>query len=73
MKDPKRNEIKRIVAPGLWEDMNGQLHINVPVLLKLFDLEDTPENHKIAIANIQQVIRDQNPEATIRVRKSPEE
>ncbi len=73
MKNPNRNRVKKIISPGIWEDMNGCLHFNIPDLLKMFDLEDTPENHRIAIENVKQVIREQSPEAQINVRKSPEE
>ena len=73
MKNPNRNEIKQILGPGLWVDMNDSLHVNIPDLLKLFDLEDTSENRRIAIENIQKMVRDNSPEAVINVRKSPEE
>ena len=72
-KDPNRNVVKKIIAPGIWEDMNGQLHFNVPELLMLFGLEDTPENHRICIENIKQVIEQLNPGIPVRYRKSPEE
>ncbi len=73
MKDPNRNRIKKILADGIWVDANDALHVNIPELLKMFDLEDTPENHRIAIENVKKVIREQSADAKINVRKSPEE
>jgi len=72
-KDPKRNQVKKILGPGVWVDANDALHFNVPELLNLFGLEDTPENHRIAVENIKQMIEEQSPGTPVRYRKSPEE
>lgn len=70
-KSSNRNRLKKRIAPGIWEDKDGNLHYSLPELLALFELEDTPENRRIATENIREVIRKQNPAATIVERKSP--
>jgi hypothetical protein len=71
MKSPARNVLGKRIAPGIWEDKDGNPHFSLPELLALFDLEDTPRNREIAAANIREVIRQKNPAAKIVERKSP--
>jgi hypothetical protein len=54
-KTPGRNVCKRIIAPGIWEDADENMHISIPDLLQAFDLEDTPTNRALA----EQLIRDE--------------
>lgn len=68
---PNRNKLRKRHAPGIWEDRDGNVHFSLPELLELFELEDTPENRRIATENIRAMIRKQNPDATIVERKTP--
>lgn len=45
------------VAPGIWLDAEGCIHVNVPELMQIFDVEDTPENRRaveaVAISSLE--------------------
>lgn len=71
MKSSNRNRLKKRIAPGIWEDMDGNLHYSLPELLALFELEDTPDNRRIATENIRDVVSKANPAATIVERQTP--
>lgn len=72
-KSPNRNKLGKRIAPGIWEDKDGNPHFSLPELLALFKIEDTPENRKIATDNIIAMLRKANPDATIVERKSPQD
>jgi len=61
MSDPARNQFKRQLAPGIWEDMNGNPHFSLPELLALVGLEDTPEHRAKLAAKIRATIAEANP------------
>jgi hypothetical protein len=66
-----RNILKRYHAPGLWEDIDGNIHWSLPDVLKHIGVEDTPENRKEAMAAIQELVRNINPSAHLLFRKTP--
>lgn len=67
----KANQLKKHIAPGIWEDKKGQIHFSIPDLLKLHDLEDTPENHAIVVEMIKELMKMHSPTTPIIYRKSP--
>jgi len=71
--NPHRNNFKRQIAPGIWEDTAGGIHYNVPELLALFDLPDTPEDRARAMASIKDTLSKQVPWTKIIERHSPED
>lgn len=36
----KANQLKKQIAPGIWEDRDGHIHLSIPELLALHDLEN---------------------------------
>jgi hypothetical protein len=42
------------IAPGLWRDRAGCLHVSVPELLALVDLPDTPANREAVIRVVEE-------------------
>lgn len=73
MSNENRDIMKKRIAPGIWEDMDGNVHFSLPELLAFFELEDTPENRRIATENIRETIRKQNPDCTIVERDKPDD
>ena len=67
-----RNKLKKRIAPGLWEDAAGDLHISVPELLALVNLEDTPDNRALAAEMARSVIREKLPKNMIVTREKPD-
>ena len=53
------------IAPGIWEDGAGHLHISVPELLELFDVADTPANREQCVQTVMDVITRAWPETDI--------
>lgn len=71
--DPRKaDQMKRRIAFGIWEDMNGDIHWSITELLELFQIEDTPENRARVEETIRDGIRKQRPEVKIVVREKPE-
>ncbi len=70
-KSPGRNKLGRRIAPGMWEDADGNPHFSLPELLVFFELEDTPENRSIATKNIIEALRRDKPDLTIVERQTP--
>lgn len=49
--DPRRNQFACwIDEPRVWEDTAGNAHFNVPELLRMVDMPDTPENRRVVIS-----------------------
>lgn len=67
----KANQLKKRIAPGIWEDKKGQIHFSIPELLRLHDLEDAPENHEIVKGMLMELMKKFRPNVEIRYRKSP--
>ncbi len=56
--DPALTNVRvRDLAPGFWLDGNGNPHISIPELLAAFEMEDTPENRKLATEMVQEITR----------------
>jgi hypothetical protein len=53
-----RDQLSRRIAPGIWEDVQGNPHWSIPELLELMDLEDTPENRARVLDTIREVERE---------------
>lgn len=70
-KSPNRNKLGRQIAPGIWEDANGNPHFSLPDLLALVDLPDTLENRKRVTDMIRQMLQEQDPEVRIIERQTP--
>lgn len=60
----------RRIAPGLWQDADGDLHFSVPELLALVELEDTPENRAAVVRSIEESIKTVAPDIPI-IRQDP--
>lgn len=52
---------------GVSVDDQGVLHIDVPAILKHFNVRDTPEERERATEMIREVLREMLPEATVEV------
>jgi hypothetical protein len=52
----RRDQIKERIAPGVWRDMNDDVHFNIPELLAFFELPDTEENHRQIVAFAKEAI-----------------
>ncbi|HEV8542769.1 MAG TPA: hypothetical protein VGR78_10295 [Verrucomicrobiae bacterium] len=63
-----RNKMKRRLAPGIWEDMDGALHISAPEILSYFGVENTEENRVEAVKMFEQIIREKYPDIDLRQR-----
>ncbi len=51
-KDPRRNQLKRYHAPGIWEDAAGDIHFNIPEIQKFLGIEDLPVELAVAITGL---------------------
>jgi hypothetical protein len=58
-------------APGIWEDRAGAMHFDVPELLRVFDIEDTPAERERVTAMLREMLADQLPQAEVIVREAP--
>ena len=64
-----RREGWQPVAPGIYEDAKGQMHLSIPELLALVDVEDTEENRRVLISAAEAVIAEQVPGVRVEVRE----
>jgi hypothetical protein len=53
------------IAPGIWVDRDGGLHVSVPELLELFGWDDTPTNRAEVEHIVAEELRRANPDATL--------
>lgn len=67
----KTNQLKRHLAPGIWEDQTGKAHFSIPEMLAHVGLEDTPENREQAKLMFVELMKKFHPNTEIRYRKSP--
>ncbi len=72
MSTDKRNVVKRIIAPGIWQDGDGNVHWSIPGLLAVADIEDTPANRLAVMQIVKDVIRKRNLRATFEYRDKPD-
>lgn len=70
---PGRNKLGKRIAPGIWEDADGLTHFNIPELLALFDLANTPDNRKIVKNMLVELMKKNSPNAPILYRKSKDD
>lgn len=56
-----------ILEPFAWEDDKGNLHLDVPEILRYLDIPNTPENRTRATMMIVDMVREQSPASEIRV------
>jgi len=69
IEDQRRGSTR--IAPGLWRDRHGHLHVSIPELLALVELEDTPANR----AEVERIAREawsRNVPGAIIVRQDPD-
>lgn len=59
------------LAPGLWIDRAGGLHVSVPELLAHFGWPDTPATRDEVTAIVQHVLQEMHPAADV-IRQDPE-
>jgi hypothetical protein len=59
----------RRIAPGLWVDDLGALHLAVPELLVRFGWEDTPANRALVVEQAKAFFAATRPRAAITVRE----
>jgi hypothetical protein len=67
-----RNQMKRRIAPGIWEDMEGGIHWSIPELLAMVGLPNTPENEQHVRAMMVELVRKHAPEQIIIHRAKPD-
>ncbi|MGA3170332.1 MAG: hypothetical protein ABSE62_04905 [Chthoniobacteraceae bacterium] len=58
----------RWVIPGVWEDTKGAHHVDVPEMLRLFQVEDTPANREMCTRDMERILK-RNPKARVKVRR----
>lgn len=70
---PGINKLGKRIAPGFWEDADGNAHVSIPELMQVVGLEDTPENHeKVKQMIVEMLTKDNNPDQSIIFRKTPD-
>jgi hypothetical protein len=53
-----RHRIKaKQVAPGIWEDGNGDPHFDCVALCRMMDIEPTPENVEKCMEIVREAVR----------------
>ena len=67
-----RNQMKRRIAVGIWEDMEGHIHWSLTELLAMVDLPNSPANRERVTGLLEQVIRKNNPSAGFVKREKPD-
>lgn len=60
-----RNTLSHHLAPGIWVDMEGNIHLSITDMMKFFELEDTPENMEACAKIAADVVRKVSPTSTI--------
>jgi len=49
----------RWLIPGIWEDTDGVPHVDVPEMLRLFKVKDTPENRAACARDVAGMLEKQ--------------
>jgi hypothetical protein len=58
-------KLRRQLAPGIWEDTEGALHLSIPEILQHFGLEDTQQNRDRMMDLAKELLAEQLPKAKI--------
>lgn len=53
------------LMPGVWIDREGGLHFSIPEILKAEGIADTPEAREHATRLFEEMLREQQPQATL--------
>lgn len=64
----REDQLKRKYGPGVWEDIDGGLHFDIPAILKHLNTEDTPANREAATKLFLELLREQCPDTKIILR-----
>jgi hypothetical protein len=59
--------IRRQLAPGIYEDAEGTVHVDVPEVLAVLGWEDTPQNREDCSQIWRGLIRSQAPDCRVTV------
>ncbi len=70
-KDPKRNQCVRYLAPGIWEDAAGGVHIGAEEINAHLGVPNTPEEMEDTMRVMEQWLREELPHAKIVKRRTP--
>lgn len=71
---PGINKLGKRIAPGFWEDADGNGHVSITELMEMFEIEDTPENHEqIKKMLVEMLSNKNNPNQKIIFRTSPDD
>jgi hypothetical protein len=80
MKSPNRNKLKRWVRQGIWEDMDGNFHLDVPGVHQWmrehgFPITDTKAEIEDTILKMQQLLEKEHgiPADKLIIRRSRKE
>jgi len=71
--DPRRNQLKKRLGPGIWVDQNDHLHISLTELLDKECLAHTEENMKKAEEIARKLLAEIQPQAEVVYRKNKDE
>jgi len=71
VKSAGRDILKKRIAPGIWEDGDGNIHWSVPELLRMVALPDTPENREAVMAIVRQAVGAVRPDVQFIKREKP--
>jgi len=63
MSPPK---VEKQIGPGVWQDTDGNYRFNISEVLCHLGLNDTPENRRGAVEAAIEIVRQVNPNATVR-------
>lgn len=67
-----RNQIKRRIRPGVWEDAEGGLHFSLPDMLAHYGLPDDEEHRQALTETLVESIREANRDVIIIKRDDPD-
>ena len=67
------NTLGKRIAPGFWEDADGNPHVSITELLALVELEDTPENHEIVKQMLVSMVKEKHPDKPVIFRTTPDD
>jgi DNA helicase IV len=68
-----RNQKAYDVAPGIWVDKEGGAHFDVPALMEMFKIEDTPRSRQEVVEFCEEVLKAKMPGGRVVVRHDSHE